>query len=209
MRRPPRSRHPGRRSTPVVVRDLRRVDPDTGGPGPCGLGGPKPLTPAGRDTDHGGTPPPADPPAGPPPGAGRRDELRERVADLQRLKAEYDNYRKRVRRDRIAVREIAVANVLAGLLPVLDAVAAARESGEVVAGFEAVVETLQAQLAALGLRSFGREGEPFDPTVHRAVTLSHSTAVDRPTCVRVLRPGYRVGDQLLRPAEVMVAEPPA
>ncbi|MER5185095.1 nucleotide exchange factor GrpE [Streptomyces sp. NPDC002896] len=137
-----------------------------------------------------------------------RAQLKERTADVQRLKAEYDNYRKRVQRDRLAVREIAVANVLAGLLPVLDAVQHADEAGEVTGGFRLVIDALEHQLAALGLESFGREGEMFDPALHEAVSYDHSERVDRPTCAAVHRPGYRVGDHLLRPAQVTVTERP-
>jgi molecular chaperone GrpE len=133
--------------------------------------------------------------------------FQERTADLQRVKAEYDNYRKRVQRDRLAVREIAVANVLTGLLPVLDAIANAREHGEVSGGFHHVTEALETQLAALGLETFGRPGDPFDPALHNALTHAHTDQVDRPTCTGVLRSGYRVGGHLLRPAEVTVAEP--
>ncbi|MEU1624772.1 nucleotide exchange factor GrpE [Streptomyces sp. NPDC020096] len=135
-------------------------------------------------------------------------QLAERTADLQRVKAEYDNYRKRVRRDRLAVREIAVANVLRELLPVLDTVTRVRRHGDMTDGFIAVSDALETHLAALGLRSFGEPGEPFDPHVHEALSQSHSPEVDRPTCARVLRPGYRLGDQLLSPALVIVTEPP-
>ncbi|WP_093802606.1 nucleotide exchange factor GrpE [Streptomyces sp. Wb2n-11] len=138
-----------------------------------------------------------------------RAELRELTADLQRLKAEYDNYRKRVRRDRLAVREIAVANVLGRLLPVLDALAGAAEQGEVTGGFERVSQALQTELAALGLQRFGTVGDPFDPLVHEAVLCSRTAKAERSTCAAILRPGYRVGDHLLRPAQVAVAEPPA
>jgi molecular chaperone GrpE len=135
--------------------------------------------------------------------------LAECTADLQRVKAEYDNYRKRVRRDRLAVGEAAVANVLRGLLPVLDAVARARELGAVHGGFQQVAQTLETELAALGLEAFGEAGEPFDPARHEALSHTRSTEVDHATCSKVLAPGYRVGDQLLRPAQVMVTEPPA
>ncbi|TQK50185.1 molecular chaperone GrpE [Streptomyces sp. SLBN-118] len=143
----------------------------------------------------------------PPRGSGLREELRERTADLQRLKAEYDNYRKRVRRDRLAVREIAVANVLGRLLPVLDTLAEAAEQGEVTGGFQRVAYALEAELAALGLQSFGAAGDPFDPVVHEAVRSTPSDQVEHPTCTAVLRKGYHVGDHLLRPAQVAVAEP--
>lgn len=136
-------------------------------------------------------------------------ELRERTADLQRLKAEFDNYRKRVHRDRQAVGEIAVANVLSRLLPVLDSLAEAREQGEVTGGFWRIAESLEAELAALGLEPVGAAGAPFDPRIHEAVTYTPDERLDRALCTEVLRQGYRVGDQLLRPAQVAVTGLPA
>jgi molecular chaperone GrpE len=146
------------------------------------------------------------------PGHGRqvhalRTELRERTADLQRITAEFDNYRKRVRRDRRALGEIAVANVLTGLLPVLDAITEAHRHGEVTGGLRQVAGALEAQLAALGLESFGAPGDPFDPAVHEAVSCTATDRVDHPTCTAILRPGYRVGGRLLRPAEAEVETP--
>ncbi|MFF4726319.1 nucleotide exchange factor GrpE [Streptomyces mirabilis] len=137
-----------------------------------------------------------------------RTQLHERTTELQRVTSEYDNYRKRVSRDRRAVGEIAVANVLAGLLPVLDAIDQARKQGEVTGGFQRVTEVLEAALAALGLRSFGTPGDPFDPALYEAVSCTRSNRVERPTCTAILRPGYRVGSQLLRPAQTDVTEPP-
>ncbi|MEU6890533.1 nucleotide exchange factor GrpE [Streptomyces sp. NPDC046557] len=133
--------------------------------------------------------------------------LAERTADLQRLKAEYDNYRKRVRRDRLAVREAAVANVLTALLPVLDAVDDARARGEAGEGLDAVARALASRLAGLGLETFGEPGDPFDPRVHEAVTSTPVPGSTAPSCAGVLSPGYRVGGRLLRPAQVAVAEP--
>ncbi|UQX04530.1 nucleotide exchange factor GrpE [Streptomyces sp. RerS4] len=157
----------------------------------------------------GGTPAPGAPATGSTTGStALRSRLAERTADLQRLKAEYDNYRKRVRRDRLALREIAVANVLGGLLPVLDAIDQAREHGDVDAGLRAVADVLETQLATLGLQEVGVPGEPFDPTRHEAISYQRSRDVDQPTCTTVLRPGYRVGQHLLRPAQVTVSEPP-
>ncbi|WP_328890583.1 nucleotide exchange factor GrpE [Streptomyces sp. NBC_00316] len=142
-------------------------------------------------------------------------ELAERTADLKRVKAEYDNYRKRVRRDRLAIREAAVANVLAGLLPVLDTIDRARALGDVAGGFHHVTRILEARLAALGLRSIGEAGEPFDPRMHEALTYTAAsrTCAGSPrttgaTCAQVLRPGYRVGAHLVRAADVAVAERP-
>ena len=133
--------------------------------------------------------------------------LAERTADLQRLQAEYANYRKRVDRDRAAVREQAVAATLAGLLPVLDAISQAREHGELSGGFKSVADSLAAALGRLGLVTYGEKGDPFDPKIHEALTSSYSPDVAEDTCIEILQPGYKVGDRILRPARVAVAEP--
>jgi len=133
--------------------------------------------------------------------------LAERTADLQRLQAEYANYRKRVERDRMAVREQALANVLNELVPVLDDIGRAREHGELTGGFKSVGESLEGIAAKLGLTSFGESGDPFDPTLHEALMHSYSADVTEPTAVRILQPGYKVGERIIRPARVAVAEP--
>ncbi|MGW0590673.1 nucleotide exchange factor GrpE [Streptosporangium sp. NPDC002607] len=134
-------------------------------------------------------------------------QLAERTADLQRLQAEYSNYRKRVERDRAVVKEQAVAGALAELLPVLDDIGRARDHGELTGGFAKVSESLEAATGKLGLSAFGTKGEPFDPTVHEALMHSYSPDVTEPTCVEILQPGYRIGERVLRPARVAVAEP--
>lgn len=219
------------RRAPVVIRDRRGIDPVTLEPR-------RPADPAAPSAHGTATPPSTREPVAPStpsshesvtrsaPGgaAGRpaaaelrrarteaarlRDENAELTADLQRLKAEYDNYRKRVRRDRLAIREIAVTNVLAALLPVLDAFEGAREQGADT-GIEAVDKVLGEQLAALGLQTVGAPGEAFDPQTHEAVTYTPSDEAAGPVCTEVLRHGYRVGDHLLRPAQVAVTGPPA
>ncbi|MFH9264578.1 MULTISPECIES: nucleotide exchange factor GrpE [unclassified Streptomyces] len=136
-----------------------------------------------------------------------RTALGERTADLQRLQAEYQNYRRRVERDRVTVKEIAVANLLSELLPVLDDVGRAREHGELVGGFKSVAESLETTVAKLGLQQFGKEGEPFDPTIHEALMHSYAPDVTETTCVAILQPGYRIGERTIRPARVAVAEP--
>jgi len=133
--------------------------------------------------------------------------LAERTADLQRLQAEYANYRKRVERDRIAVREQALANVLHGLVPVLDDIGRAREHGELTGGFKSVAESLESIVVKLGLTAFGESGDPFDPTLHEALMHSYSADVTEPTAVQILQPGYKVGERIIRPARVAVAEP--
>ncbi|MEV7320426.1 nucleotide exchange factor GrpE [Streptomyces sp. NPDC093970] len=136
-----------------------------------------------------------------------RTALGERTADLQRLQAEYQNYRRRVERDRITVREIAIANLLTELLPTLDDIGRAREHGELVGGFKSVAESLETVAAKMGLQQFGKEGEPFDPTIHEALMHSYAPDVTETTCVAILQPGYRIGERTIRPARVAVAEP--
>jgi molecular chaperone GrpE len=182
---------------------------DQGSPGPAG------STP-GPDPAAGGTPPggsrPGDgTPGGSQPGGPGSDalaaQLAERTADLQRVHAEYANYRKRVERDRLAVREQALANVLSSLLPVLDDIGRAREHGDLNGAFKSVGESLETIAAKLGLESFGEPGEPFDPLVHEALMHSYSPDVTEPTAVEILQPGYKVGERIIRPARVAVAEP--
>ena len=155
-----------------------------------------------------------EPQPAPPAGAAAADpvdalqtQLAERTADLQRLQAEYVNYKRRVDRDRQLVRDNAAAGVLTALLPVLDDVDRARAHGELTGGFKAVAESLERTVAALGLVRFGEAGEPFDPRIHEALMHELSDDVDRPTALTILQPGYRVGERVVRPARVAVAEP--
>lgn len=188
-----------------VVRDRRRLDPTTGAvrepgastPGPAAA----PAGPAGAPA-RGGDAAMADTVA-----EELELQIRERTADLQRLQAEYQNYRRRVERDREAVRELAVINVLSNLLPVLDDIGRARDHGELEGGFKSVAEALEATVEKLGLQRFGEPGGPFDPTIHEALMHSYSAEVSEPTCVQILQPGYRIGERIVRPARVAVAEP--
>ncbi|MFD0308296.1 nucleotide exchange factor GrpE [Streptomyces sp. NPDC059517] len=136
-----------------------------------------------------------------------RTALNERTADVQRLQAEYQNYRRRVERDRIAVKELAIASLLTELLPVLDDIGRAREHGELLGGFKSVAESLETVAAKMGLQQFGKEGEPFDPMIHEALMHSYAPDVTETTCVAILQPGYRFGERTIRPARVAVAEP--
>ena len=136
-----------------------------------------------------------------------KNQLAERTADLQRLQAEYANYRKRVDRDRATVREQAVAATLSELLPVLDAIGQAREHGELSGGFKSVADSLQAAVGKLGLVSYGQRGDAFDPKIHEALTHTYSPDVAEDTCVEIFQPGYKVGERILRPARVAVAAP--
>jgi molecular chaperone GrpE len=136
-----------------------------------------------------------------------RSDLEERTRDLQRVSAEYANYRKRVDRDRGVQAEQATGLVISALLPVLDDLDRAREHGDLVGPFAAVSEQLVAALGKFGLTAFGEKGDPFDPTRHEAVAHRTSSEVTEPTCVEVMRRGYLLGDRLLRAALVAVADP--
>jgi molecular chaperone GrpE len=132
-------------------------------------------------------------------------EVAELTADLQRVHAEYANYRKRIERDRETMQQMAVASAFVELLPVLDDIERAREHNELDGAFRSVGEGLESVLAKLGLEKFGASGEEFDPTVHEALTSEDNDDVSTPTVTTVYQPGYRLGDRILRPARVAVA----
>lgn len=132
-------------------------------------------------------------------------KLAELTSDLQRVHAEYANYRKRVERDRELIRQTAVGGVLGELLSVLDDVERARQHDELEGAFKSVGESLESIVARLGLEKFGAAGESFDPNVHEALTHEATDEVSEPTVVAVYQPGYRYADRVLRPARVAVA----
>ena len=129
--------------------------------------------------------------------------------DLQRLQAEYANYRKRIERDRLVAHEMAIGAVLTELLALLDAVDLAEQHGEVTGGFKAVSDQLNAITSRIGLEKYGSEGEAFDPQIHEA--LMHETSVDVAvaTATKILQPGYKYKERILRPARVSVTDPAA
>ncbi|WP_199440467.1 nucleotide exchange factor GrpE [Umezawaea beigongshangensis] len=139
-------------------------------------------------------------------GAELKAQLDERTADLQRLTAEYANYRKRVERDRELVVVNAKAQVVTELLGVLDDLERAAAHGDLTGAFKAVADKLGSALSQSGLEAFGHEGEDFDPSIHEAVQHSTSPDVDGPTVTAVLRRGYRFGERVLRPALVGVTD---
>ena len=173
---------------PVTVTDKRRIDPQTGevrgtqsGPAPSG---PAPAAPA------------------PTPDA---DEVADLKATLQRVKAEYDNYRKRSLRQEQAAGDRAKATVVGQLLPVLDDLDRARRHGDLDSGpLKAVADKLTSVLEGIGLTSFGAEGEEFDPALHEAV--QHEGDGSNPVIGTVMRQGYRLGEQVLRHAMVGVVD---
>ncbi|MGB3187389.1 MAG: nucleotide exchange factor GrpE [Ornithinimicrobium sp.] len=136
----------------------------------------------------------------------------ERLEDLRRLQAEFVNYRRRVDRDRARDRDVAVGGALEAMLPVLDDIHSAREHGDLTEGpFASITEKLESVLTKLGAELFGAVGEVFDPTEHEA--LMHLPDAEVPegasetTIVQVIQPGFRVGERLVRPARVAVADP--
>ena len=169
---------------PVVVTDKRRIDPETG---------------AVREGATGPTP------SGPAPAASGGDDAAELKATLQRVKAEYDNYRKRsVRQEQLAA-ERAKAAVVTQLLGVLDDLDRARSHGDLESGpLKSVADKLTTALEGLGLTAFGDEGDEFDPSLHEAV--QHEGDGTKPMVGTVMRRGYRLGDHVLRHALVGVVD---
>jgi molecular chaperone GrpE len=133
------------------------------------------------------------------------DETAELTATLQRVKAEYDNYRKRSVRQEQAAAERARAGVAAQLLPVLDDLERARRHGDLESGpLKSVADKLAAALEGIGLVAFGDEGDEFDPSLHEAV--QHEGDGSNPVLGTVMRQGYKLGDQVLRHAMVGVVD---
>ena len=131
----------------------------------------------------------------------------ERTSDLQRLQAEYINYKKRVDRDRDLARGAGVERVLAELLPVLDAVELAESHGELNGGFKMVADELSKVTARHGLVQFGEKGDEFNPHLHEALMHLPMPGVTVTTCSEVMQRGYKLNDRVLRPARVAVSDP--
>ena len=129
------------------------------------------------------------------------------TSDLQRLQAEYANYKKRVERDRAVAHESAIGAVLTELLALLDDVDRAEQHGELSGGFKAVAEQLNSITSRIGLEKYGTEGEAFDPQIHEALMHDESADVVVPTASKILQPGYKYKERILRPARVAVTDP--
>lgn len=203
--------------TRITVNDKRRIDPATGqvrkgsggGPARSGAASPNPPVAGGEEgVMPGAVDESSDEVAG---GAAElaaaRAETAERTADLQRITAEYANYRKRSDRDRQAAAVAGKASVVAELLAVLDDLDRAAEHGDLTGGFKTVADKLSETLARLGLSPFGAEGDEFDPNIHEAVQFTTAAGVAHPTVATVLRRGYLFDERVLRPAVVVVMGP--
>jgi molecular chaperone GrpE len=135
-------------------------------------------------------------------------QVGELTNDLQRLQAEYVNYKRRVDRDRDLIKENATYAALAPIVEVLDTIDRAREHGEVEGGFKAVADQLERIVANVGLTKFGEPGEAFDPTIHEALShLGTEEGIEATTVKVVAKAGYRIGDRVVRAAQVLVVDP--
>ena len=136
-----------------------------------------------------------------------RDLVADLTTDLQRLQAEYSNYRKRVERDRALAHEIAVASVLSEMLPILDDLDRAAQHGELSGGFKAVADQLISVTTKIGLVRYGDAPVAFDPNIHDAMLHETSADVTETTVTAILQPGYKFKERIVRPARVTVTDP--
>ena len=127
--------------------------------------------------------------------------------DLQRLQAEFANYRKRIERDRALANEVAISSVLFEFLAILDDLDRAESHGELSGGFKAVAEQINATMTKLGLEKYGSAPEAFDPNIHEALLHETSSEVRETTVSKILQPGYKYKERILRPARVVVTDP--
>ena len=127
--------------------------------------------------------------------------------DLQRLQAEYANYRKRVERDRALSAEVAISSVLLEFLAVLDDLDRAEAHNELSGGFKAVADQIVATTTKLGLEKYGDAPSAFDPNIHDALMHETSSEVTETTVTKILQPGYKYKERVLRPARVVVTDP--
>src|SRR4051812_8323785 len=202
----------------VVIRDKRRIDPTSGevrapaGEQPAGAppGGPRPTAPSppqGEPMSEHETPVVAQQVPGRSGDGDLASQLAERTEDLQRITAEYANYRRRVDRDRSLVADQAAERFAGQLFPIVDDIQRARDHGDLTGAFKVVADRVLGLLDGLGATPFGTNGDPFDPSLHEAVMHDTSPDVDYSMVTTVLRQGYRRGDRVLRTAMVAVTDP--
>jgi len=183
----------------VVIRDKRRIDPVTR-PGPTSESGEQMSEQETTVVEQ----PTAPTVTG---GADLTQQLAERTEDLQRVTAEYANYRRRVDRDRSLVADQAAERFATQLFPIVDDIERARDHGDLDGAFKVVADRILGLLDGLGVTAFGAAGDPFDPSMHEAVIHDTSSEVSVPTATTVLRQGFRRGDRVLRTAMVAVTDP--
>jgi molecular chaperone GrpE len=193
----------------VVIRDKRRIDPTSGAVrAPAGeqpAGAPSGAQAREEQMSEQQTPVAEQPTAAD--GGDLTKQLAERTEDLQRVTAEYANYRRRVDRDRSLVVDQAAERFATQLFPIVDDIERARDHGDLTGAFKLVADRVLGLLDGLGVEAFGTAGDPFDPALHEAVIHDTSADVSVPTATTVLRQGYRRGDRVLRTAMVAVTDP--
>jgi molecular chaperone GrpE len=171
----------------VKISDKRRIDPQTGQP--------RDESAAGQISGETSSETP--------------DKVSELTADLQRITAEYANYRKRVDRDRELIRDMSTSVALEQLIPILDDISRAREHGDLTGTFSTVADALSTVTKRLGLVEFGKVDEDFDPSIHEALSTMEDDSVASQKVGTIAQVGYKVGERILRPARVVVKQPPA
>jgi molecular chaperone GrpE len=171
----------------VKISDKRRIDPQTG----------QPRDESATEQISGET------------SLETPDKVSELTADLQRITAEYANYRKRVDRDRELIRDMSTSVALEQLIPILDDISRAREHGDLTGTFSTVADALSTVTKRLGLVEFGKVDEDFDPSIHEALSTQEDDSVNSQKVGTVAQVGYKVGERILRPARVVVKQPPA
>jgi molecular chaperone GrpE len=171
----------------VKISDKRRIDPQTG----------QPRDESATEQNSGET------------SLETPDKVSELTADLQRITAEYANYRKRVDRDRELIRDMSTSVALEQLIPILDDISRAREHGDLTGTFSTVADALSTVTKRLGLVEFGKVDEDFDPSIHEALSTMEDDSVQSQKVGTVAQVGYKVGERILRPARVVVKQPPA
>jgi molecular chaperone GrpE len=171
----------------VKISDKRRIDPQTG----------QPRDESVAEQNSGET------------SLETPDKVSELTADLQRITAEYANYRKRVDRDRELIRDMSTSVALEQLIPILDDISRAREHGDLTGTFSTVADALSTVTKRLGLVEFGKVDEDFDPSIHEALSTMEDDSVNSQKVGTVAQVGYKVGERILRPARVVVKQPPA
>src|SRR4051794_41079785 len=204
----------GEETPRVVIRDKRRIDPTSGavrapagqqpaGAPPGDIRGEQ-MTEQETAAPSGATAPAAGGGGGL---QGLAAQLAERTEDVQRVTAEYANYRRRVDRDRSLVADQAAERFATQLFPIVDDIERARDHGDLTGAFKLVADRILGLLEGLNVTAFGVAGDPFDPSLHEAVIHDTSAEVSVPTATTVLRQGYRHGDRVLRTAMVAVTDP--
>ena len=137
------------------------------------------------------------------------NELANQKELLLRTAAEFDNFKKRTEREKAAIAEFAKAGLIKHLLPILDnidrAAASDKDSADYIKGIEMIVKQFESIVPTLGIEEIAKVGDSFDPNFHEAVMHVEDENFAENTIAEVLQKGYKIGDTVIRPAMVQVA----